>query len=238
MRIKVKNFLDTIESFLRSNATAVREWILPDRNITIAGTDDVDAVASDLTDHINDTDNPHDVNKADVGLGNADNTSDANKPISIAAQAALDLKADLVEGKVPSAQLPSYVDDVVEAANFAALPALGETGKIYVTLDNNLTYRWSGSAYVEISVSLALGETSATAYRGDRGKIAYDHTLLIADNPHNTTKSHIGLGNVDNTSDANKPVSSATQTALNLKVDESNKQQFMLVQSLKNLYNY
>jgi hypothetical protein len=56
-------------------------------------------------------------------------------------------------GKVASAQLPSYVDDVVEAANYAALPATGETSKIYVTLDTNKTYRWSGSAYVEIAAS-------------------------------------------------------------------------------------
>ena len=56
-------------------------------------------------------------------------------------------------GKVASAQLPSYVDDVVEAANQAALPVTGETSKIYVTLDNNKIYRWSGSAYVEISAS-------------------------------------------------------------------------------------
>jgi hypothetical protein len=56
-------------------------------------------------------------------------------------------------GKVAAAQLPSYVDDVVEAANLAALPVSGETGKIYVTLDTNKTYRWSGSAYVEISAS-------------------------------------------------------------------------------------
>jgi hypothetical protein len=56
-------------------------------------------------------------------------------------------------GKVPSSQLPSYVDDVVEAANAAARPATGETGKIYVTLDNNKIFRWSGSAYVEISAS-------------------------------------------------------------------------------------
>lgn len=83
-------------------------------------------------------------------------------------------KADLVEGKVPSSQLPSFVDDVIEVADYASLPTTGETGKIYVTLDTNLTYRWSGTAYVEISQSLALGETSGTAYRGDRGKIAYD----------------------------------------------------------------
>jgi len=56
-------------------------------------------------------------------------------------------------GKVPSSQLPSYVDDVVEAANFLSLPGTGETGKIYVVLDTNKTYRWSGSAYVEISAS-------------------------------------------------------------------------------------
>lgn len=54
-------------------------------------------------------------------------------------------------GKVPSTQLPSYVDDVVEVANFAALPATGETGKIYITLDTNFVYRWSGSVYVKIS---------------------------------------------------------------------------------------
>lgn len=78
-------------------------------------------------------------------------------------------------GKVPTSQLPSFVDDVIEAENYAVLPNEGETGKIYVTLDDNKTYRWSGSAYVEISASLALGETDSTAYRGDRGKVAYDH---------------------------------------------------------------
>lgn len=56
-------------------------------------------------------------------------------------------------GKVAAAQLPAFVDDAIEAANFAALPGAGETGKIYVTLDNNKTFRWSGSAYVEISAS-------------------------------------------------------------------------------------
>jgi hypothetical protein len=56
--------------------------------------------------------------------------------------------------KVPAAQLPSYVDDVLEFADLASFPATGETGKIYVTLDTNKTYRWTGSAYVEISASL------------------------------------------------------------------------------------
>lgn len=72
-------------------------------------------------------------------------------------------------GKVPSSQLPSYVDDVVEYAAKSLFPATGETGKIYVDKTTNLTWRWSGSAYVEISPSLALGETSSTAYAGDKG---------------------------------------------------------------------
>lgn len=78
-------------------------------------------------------------------------------------------------GKVPSSQLPSFVDDVIEVADYDHLPITGESGKIYVTLDTNKTYRWTGSGYVEISKSLGLGETSSTAYRGDRGKTAYDH---------------------------------------------------------------
>ena len=122
-------------------------------------------------------------------------------------------------GKVPAAQLPSYVDDVLEYAAVVNFPATGETGKIYVAVDTNLTYRWSGSGYTEISPSLALGETSATAYRGDRGKIAYDHSQATG-NAHSMTKADIGLGNVDNTSDANKPISTAQQAALNLKVDK------------------
>ena len=135
----------------------------------------------------------------------------------------LTTKADLVGGKIPTNQLPSYVDDVLEFANLVSFPATGESGKIYIAIDTNLTYRWGGSSYVVMSSSLELGETSSTAYRGDRGKTAYDHSQAIG-NPHNTTKSDIGLGNVDNTSDLNKPISNATQTALNSKENISNKQ--------------
>lgn len=73
-------------------------------------------------------------------------------------------------GKVPSSQLPSYVDDVLEFTNQAAFPQTGEDGKIYIAEDTNKQYRWSGSAYVEISSSLALGETASTAYAGSKGK--------------------------------------------------------------------
>lgn len=88
-------------------------------------------------------------------------------------------------GRVPSSQLPSYVDDVVEGyynatndmfyADSMQTQAIdGETGKIYLNLTTNIIYRWGGSRYVKIFDPIALGETSATAYRGDRGKAAYD----------------------------------------------------------------
>jgi len=207
------------------------------------------------------------LNKSAVGLANVDNTSDANKPVSTATQTALNLKqnslgftpenvtnkenltldnsvtkyptnnlvkttlnnyllsslkgspnglAELdVAGKLLSSQLPSYVDDVLEYANLSLFPVTGESGKIYIAINTNISYRWSGSVYVEISSSLALGETSSTAYRGDRGKIAYDHSQTTG-NPHGTNKNDVGLGNVDNTTDLNKPISTATQTELNL----------------------
>lgn len=156
------------------------------------------------------------ITKENIGLGNVDNTADADKPISTPQQNALNNKvpktttvnghalsdnvtitkydiqlgnvtndaqvkrsemgtangvATLDEaGKIPSAQLPSYVDDVNEYDSRQNFPMFGETGKIYVDTATNKTYRWSGTMYVEISASLALGETSSTAYAGDKGK--------------------------------------------------------------------
>lgn len=82
--------------------------------------------------------------------------------------------------KISALYLPSYVDDVLEVANFAALPGVGETGKIYVTLDTNKTYRWTGSVYVEVSpsdVNSVFGRTGiVTAQSGDYT------TLLVTEN--------------------------------------------------------
>ncbi len=182
------------------------------------------------------------VTKSDVGLGNVDNV----KQIPASEKGALNGVAELDEsGKVPTSQLPSYVDDVVEfggtvagvtvtvasvlvdtdkdyvvydttakcfllrqdkstgglapgAADIKYYPnwgggpdtsvapaeSYGEfkdgrwvpvSGKIYVGTESGKTYRWSGSDLVEIGGGVALGETSSTAYRGDRGKVAYDH---------------------------------------------------------------
>ena len=117
-------------------------------------------------------------------------------------------------GLVPTSQLPSYVDDVLEYASASAFPATGEAGKIYVALDTNLTYRWGGTEYVEISPSLALGETSSTAYRGDRGKIAYDHSQATG-NPHGTSISTntTGITISDHSTSSITGVKSTTTTA-------------------------
>lgn len=84
-------------------------------------------------------------------------------------------------GKVPSSQLPSYVDDVLEYDSRSTFPGTGLSGIIYVAKDTNLTYRWTGGTYVEISPSLALGETSSTAYAGDKGKQNADNITKIID---------------------------------------------------------
>jgi len=94
-------------------------------------------------------------------------------------------------GKVPAAQLPAFVDDVLEFANLASFPDTGENGILYVSEDTNVVYRWTGSSYVSTNGALALGETSSTAYRGDRGKTAYDHSQITGANPHATTFSQL-----------------------------------------------
>ena len=163
------------------------------------------------------------LSKSDVGLDNVDNTSDADKPVSTATQNALNTKlntslkgapngiAELDEnGHVPSSQLPSYVDDVLEYNGTSNFPLTGTSGIIYVDISNNKTYRWSGSAYVEISASLALGETSATAYYGDKGKTAYTHAT---DANRLTTATASGLYKIAVTAEGH--VSSATSVVKN-----------------------
>lgn len=113
-------------------------------------------------------------------------------------------------GRVPSAQLPSYVDDVVDAYVVGSTPytqdwlaaesggtaLTPENGKIYLVVSEgeyqNREYRWSGTQYAQISKSLALGETQDTAYRGDHGKAAYDHSQKTSGNPHNVTAADVG----------------------------------------------
>lgn len=87
------------------------------------------------------------------------------------------MSASKLTGTIPQANLPSYVDDVLEYNGQSNFPEEGESGKIYVDTSTNKTYRWSGSGYTEISASLALGTTSSTAFRGDYGNTAYQHAI-------------------------------------------------------------
>lgn len=178
---------------------------------TVSGTYSINisgnsATSTNATNHISNTSNPHSVTKSQVGLGNVTNDSQVKRSEMGTANGVATLDAN---GIINTSQLPSYVDDVLEYTAKSSFPTTGETGKIYVDTSTNLTWRWSGTQYVEISPSLALGETSSTAYRGDRGKTAYDHTSLT-NNPHSVTKSQVGLGSVVNTGDSATPVSGGT----------------------------
>lgn len=120
-------------------------------------------------------------------------------------------------GKVPASQLPSYVDDVIDGYLYNSkfykesahsTEITGESGKIYIDISSGKTYRWSGTAFAVISDTIALGETSSTAYRGDRGKAAYQHSQA-AHAPADAEKNVQADWNVtDTNSDAyikNKP---------------------------------
>lgn len=125
----------------------------------------------------------------------------SSKPSYTISEVSGNLPASRISGTIAAANLPSYVDDVLEYASFSKFPTTGESGKIYTALDTNKIYRWSGSAYVVISETVALGTTHATAGYGDESRAAYNHSTSTG-NPHKTTKTDLGLGNVENKSSA------------------------------------
>ncbi len=144
---------------------------------------------------------------AAVGLGNVNNTADADKPISTATQTALDAKADLVAGKIPEAQLPAVaITDVFTVASQAAMLALtAERGDVAVRSDLNKTFALAAAPASTLAnwVELRTPTDAVLSVAGRTGAV----TLTAAD---------VGLGNVNNTSDANKPVSTAQQTAMDV----------------------
>ena len=161
------------------------------------------------------------ITKANVGLGNVTNDAQVKRSEMGVANGVATLDAD---GKVPAAQLPSYVDDVLEFDKKASFPATGEADKISVAKDTNLTYRWSGTAYVEISVSLALGETSSTAYAGDKGKALATRVTAAEDNITANDQDITELQNrakalEDGTSAAGKATKLATARKISLTGD-------------------
>lgn len=134
----------------------------------------------------------------------------ASKPSYTIGEVSGNLAASRISGTISAANLPSYVDDVIECASLSKFPTTGESGKIYTALDTNKIYRWSGSAYVVISETVALGTTHSSAGYGDESRAAYNHSTKTSGNPHHVTKTDVGLGNVDNTADSAKSVKYAT----------------------------
>ena len=156
------------------------------------------------------------ISPANIGLGNVTNHAQVKRTEMGVANGVATLGAD---GKVPSGQLPSYVDDVLEYESKASFPAKGETGKIYVAKDTNLTYRWSGTAYVEISASLALGETSSTAYAGDKGKALATRLTAVEEKATTNASNVSSVGTrVTNIENGTKAAGKATKLATARKI--------------------
>lgn len=196
-----------------------------------------DNAQSDLNAHKQNVSNPHSVTKAQVGLGDVTNDAQVKRTEMGVAGGVATLDED---GKVPSSQLPSYVDDIVDVyatyqkSGIGVLSNIvlysdaaktkvvtGEAGKIYQNIEDGepgYQFRWTGSVFSQTGASsLIIGEVAGTAYDGAKGKAATEAISAHKndkDNPHEVTKTQVGLGNVDNTSDVNKPVSTAQATAI------------------------
>ena len=106
----------------------------------------------------------------------------------------------------------SAFDNISEHANVGAFPGTGAADKFYLAQDTGILYRWTGSAYAIISAQLALGETSSTAYRGDRGATAFAH-VSATDNPHSVSKAQVGLSDVPNVDARARSTHTGTQLA-------------------------
>ena len=150
---------------------------------------------------------PTGITKSDVGLANVDNTTDAGKPVSTATQTALDLKAPLAN--------PTFTGTV--AGITKTMVGLG-------SVDNTTDAAKPISTATQTALDLKLASaTAATTYETITNVAlkAPINSPTFTGTVAGITSTMVGLGNVDNTSDASKPVSTATQTALDLKVDES-----------------
>lgn len=193
--------------------------------------------------------------KANLGLGNVDNTSDMDKPVSTAQQAAIEDAIDGLSstyipasqkgtpngvasldstGKVPAAQLPSYVDDVIEGTYVNATtfhdtegsPVTPESGKLYIDTTTDKEYRWSGTRFSSIRDGIALGETAETAYAGNKGKANADAIAALqaaqgnyqpkSDNTLNTTAKTVvgGINEVKTTADGAASTAAANAEAI------------------------
>ena len=195
------------------------------------------------------------ITRANIGLGNVDNTSDMDKPVSTAQQAAIEDAIDGLSstyipasqkgtpngvaeldstGKVPAAQLPSYVDDIIEGTYVNATtfhdtegsPVTPESGKLYIDTTTDKEYRWSGTQFSSIRDGIALGETAETAYAGNKGKANADAIAALQAAQGNyqtktdetlptTSKTVVGaIGEVKGTADGAASTAAANAEAI------------------------
>ena len=176
-------------------------------NIPLAKKAEMSAVDSKADLHIARADNPHGVTKAQVGLGNVDNTSDLDKPISMTTQAQLDTKA-------------------LKITSVSAGTGLEGGGDLSASRTLSVKYGTVAGTALQGSALVTIAGQSDTVTMSQKAVTNYVDAEVTAhkndkNNPHNVTKSQVGLSNVDNTSDANKPISTATQNALNTKANIS-----------------
>lgn len=165
-----------------------------------------------ITTHINDTNNPHNVTKEQVGLGKVDNTTDLEKPVSVATQAALDTKAD-----------KTYVDAQLDTKAPIDSPVFKGNPQVEnPPAPNDSSNRIPSTAWVNETIKNSVSD-------------GLEAHIKDFNNPHNVTKEQIGLGNVDNTSDMNKPISTATQMALDKKADVHHSHTMTDITDLENL---
>ena len=179
----------------------------------------VDDVKSSLNSHVSDKDNPHLVTKAQIGLGNVNNTSDINKPVSeaqskaiaeaklagINAQSTIDQHITKVDNphKVTAHQVGAYTQEETDAK----LASLVDTAPEALNTLNELAAALGDDPNFATTMSTELGKKAT--------KDEFNAHANRVDNPHSVTKAQVGLDKVDNTSDLDKPISNATQNALN-----------------------
>jgi hypothetical protein len=214
---------------LKSLLSPVSQKFVEDRTEELVNESLADkADQSALTSHEQDEANPHGVTQAQVGLDQVDNTSDVDKPVSTAQQNALNEKADQsalnslsneVDSKADQSALTSHEQD--EANPHGVTQAQVGLDQVDNTSDvdkpvstaqqNALNDKADQSALNSLSneVDSKADQSALTSHEQDEA------------NPHGVTQAQVGLDQVDNTSDADKPVSTAQQNALNDKADQS-----------------
>ena len=194
----------------------------------------IQSVSDGLTQEINAVDS-----QVDAVSGNlTSHTGNSTIHITSAERQTWNAKQDKItdeNGVVLAQYLPSYVDDVIEGTYVSATqfnrdgsPVTLEKDKIYLDINTNKVYRYGGSSLVEIPLGVALGETSSTAYRGDRGKIAYDHSRTATTRQNNTGATSLVNGGsfvaVTDVRDASGHVIGTTATTYTLPtIDSGNK---------------